>query len=67
MNAVWPVHAEPAARIEDLAGLTDDQWEVPSLCAGWSVHDVAAHLVDSATCTRLGVLIAGPRTWSRPR
>ncbi|WP_369406876.1 maleylpyruvate isomerase family mycothiol-dependent enzyme [Millisia brevis] len=24
---------------------TSDQWATPSLCAGWSVHDVAAHLV----------------------
>lgn len=28
-----------------LSGLTPEQWEVPSLCAGWSVRDVAAHCV----------------------
>lgn len=28
-----------------LAGLTPEQWESPSLCAGWSVRDVAAHCV----------------------
>jgi uncharacterized protein (TIGR03083 family) len=28
-----------------LAGLTPQQWEAPSLCAGWSVRDVAAHCV----------------------
>lgn len=27
-----------------LAGLTPEQWESPSLCAGWRVRDVAAHL-----------------------
>lgn len=27
-----------------LAGLTAEQWEVPSLCTGWRVRDVAAHL-----------------------
>lgn len=27
------------------AGLTDDQWRTPSLCAGWTVREVAAHLV----------------------
>lgn len=30
---------------ELLAGLTDDQWDAPSLCSGWSVRDVAAHTV----------------------
>jgi uncharacterized protein (TIGR03083 family) len=28
-----------------LAGLTPEQWHRPSLCAGWSVRDVAAHCV----------------------
>jgi uncharacterized protein (TIGR03083 family) len=28
-----------------LAGLTPEQWASPSLCAGWSVHDVVAHCV----------------------
>jgi uncharacterized protein (TIGR03083 family) len=28
-----------------LAGLTDDLFGRPSLCAGWTVHDVAAHVV----------------------
>jgi uncharacterized protein (TIGR03083 family) len=28
-----------------LAGLTPEQWRSPSLCAGWSVRDVAAHCV----------------------
>ncbi|MFF0725276.1 maleylpyruvate isomerase family mycothiol-dependent enzyme [Streptomyces sp. NPDC004134] len=54
-NDVWPmVHAERAALIEDLAGLDDEQWGQPSLCEGWTVRDVAAHLVDTARTTRLG-------------
>ena len=28
-----------------LAGLTPGQWDGPSLCAGWTVRDVAAHCV----------------------
>jgi uncharacterized protein (TIGR03083 family) len=28
-----------------LAGLTPGQWDAPSLCAGWTVRDVAAHCV----------------------
>lgn len=42
--------ALPATRIERLAvadlldGLGPGEWERASLCAGWTVHDVAAHL-----------------------
>ncbi|MGW1934723.1 maleylpyruvate isomerase family mycothiol-dependent enzyme, partial [Streptomyces sp. NPDC001919] len=54
---VWTlVHAERAALIGDLARLDDEQWRRPSLCAGWTVHDVLAHLVDNARATRLGFL-----------
>lgn len=55
---VWSmVHAERAALIEDLAHLDDEQWEKPSLCEGWTVHDVVAHLVDTARTTRLGFMV----------
>jgi len=30
---------------EVLAGLDEDQWAVPSRCAGWSAQDVVAHLI----------------------
>jgi uncharacterized protein (TIGR03083 family) len=30
---------------ELLAGLTNQQWDAPTLCAGWSVREVAAHTV----------------------
>ncbi len=56
---VWSmVHVERAALIEDLTHLDDEQWERPSLCEGWTVHDVVAHLVDTARATRLG-FVAG--------
>ena len=49
MKDVWPVvHAERLALIEDLEPLSESQWSTPSLCAGWSVHDVVAHLVETA-------------------
>ncbi len=49
MTDVWPlVHAERHALIADLSGLSAEQWRTPSLCAGWTVHDVAAHLVGNA-------------------
>ncbi|WP_104082093.1 maleylpyruvate isomerase family mycothiol-dependent enzyme [Cryobacterium sp. Y11] len=28
-----------------LAGLAPEQWEVPSLCTGWRVRDVAGHII----------------------
>jgi uncharacterized protein (TIGR03083 family) len=59
MTDVWLlVHAERAALIDDLVGLTDAQWAQPSLCEGWTVHDVAAHLVDNARATRRGIVRA---------
>jgi uncharacterized protein (TIGR03083 family) len=55
---VWPiVHAEREALIRDLEGLDGDAWEQPSLCPGWSVHDVAAHLVDTARTTRVSFVL----------
>lgn len=56
---VWRmVHAERAALTDDLARLDAGQWDAPSLCEGWTVHDVAAHLVDTARTTRIG-FVAG--------
>lgn len=58
MTDVWPiVHAERAALIDDLEGFDDKQWEQPSLCEEWTVHDVVAHLVDTARTTRLGFVV----------
>lgn len=59
MGDVWPiVHAERDALLADLQQIDAAGWETPSLCAGWSVHDVVAHLVDTARTTRLG-FVAG--------
>lgn len=52
-NDIWPlVHAERTALIADLAALPDEAWETPSLCEAWTVHDVVAHLVNTAKTTR---------------
>ncbi|MGW7417421.1 maleylpyruvate isomerase family mycothiol-dependent enzyme [Streptomyces sp. NPDC054863] len=48
------VHTERAALAQDLAQLDDERWSTPSLCEGWTVHDVVAHLIDTARTTRLG-------------
>ncbi|MFJ9391288.1 maleylpyruvate isomerase family mycothiol-dependent enzyme [Nocardioides sp. NPDC101246] len=54
-SLVWSVvHAERQALIRDLETLSPAQWATPSLCAGWTVHDVLAHMIDVATTTRLG-------------
>ncbi|AKT50662.1 maleylpyruvate isomerase family mycothiol-dependent enzyme [Arsenicicoccus sp. oral taxon 190] len=62
MTDTWTlVHAERHALIDDLATLDDEQWESDSLAAGWTVHDVAAHLVDNAMATPLGLVVAMAR------
>jgi len=53
-RAVWQVvHAERRRLAGDLASLSAQQWGTPSLCRGWDVHAVLAHLVDAATTSRL--------------
>jgi uncharacterized protein (TIGR03083 family) len=43
------VHAERAALAADLTDLTDPQWATPSLCTGFAVRQVLAHLTAGAT------------------
>src|SRR5215471_4993779 len=55
-NSLWPlVHAERAALAEDLAYLDAAQWTHPSLCDGWVIEDVVAHLTAAASI--------GPMRW----
>lgn len=54
-DGIWQlVHAERQALLADLDTLDAAQWEADSLLPGWSVHDVAAHLVDNALTTKPG-------------
>jgi uncharacterized protein (TIGR03083 family) len=49
---IWSVvHAERRALADDLDGLTPGQWATPSMCGGWTVHDVLAHMVSTAKLT----------------
>lgn len=49
---IWPtIHAERQALADDLADLPDAQWQTPSLCSGWTVHQVLAHLLSAAKMT----------------
>lgn len=46
-----------------LEGLTSDEWSSPSLCAAWTIRDVAAHLISNLDLTvpqmAMGTLRAG--------
>jgi uncharacterized protein (TIGR03083 family) len=50
-DAWTTIHAERKALLADLEPLTDAQWATPSLCPGWSVRDVLAHMVATAKVT----------------
>ena len=55
-DELWnAAHVERAALAEDLAGLTDAQWALPSLCGSWSIREVVAHLTAAAS--------VGPARW----
>ncbi|QTF70866.1 maleylpyruvate isomerase family mycothiol-dependent enzyme [Arthrobacter woluwensis] len=55
MNEIWNVvHKERRALAADLAEVEPDAWDTPSLCPGWTVHDVVAHLVNDAKTTWAG-------------
>ena len=45
MGDVWAViRSERLALIDFLETLTSEEWATPSLCRGWTVQDVAAHI-----------------------
>jgi hypothetical protein len=52
MAVSWDViRTERRALIEYLETLTPEQWATPSLCQGWRVQDVAAHLAAAPSVT----------------
>lgn len=45
IDQAWQaIDAQRIAVCDVLSVLSDDEWRQPSLCSGWSVRDVAAHL-----------------------
>jgi uncharacterized protein (TIGR03083 family) len=55
LDEVWrTIDTERLAVADFLDGLSPEQWETPSLCGGWRVREVAAHL----TLAHLGALPA---------
>jgi len=52
MTDIWPtIHEERRALADELSRAGADEWRAPSLCAGWTVHDVLAHLLSAAKMT----------------
>ena len=39
------IHAERRQLVEDLDLLSAEQWSTPSLCPGWSVHQMLGHVL----------------------
>ncbi len=47
-STVWShIHRERRALARILAEIDDAEWEAPTLCPGWSVKDVAAHVISN--------------------
>lgn len=61
-DLVWQhIDTERAFVADLLEGLPDDAWRTPSLCDGWTVRDVGAHLALSQTRVRD---LVGPALWA---
>jgi uncharacterized protein (TIGR03083 family) len=50
------IHRERASMADTLAELKPSQWAEPSLCAGWSVHIAAGHMLAGAEQTPLAFI-----------
>lgn len=60
----WPlVWQEKTRLIDELEPLSDEQWDAPTLCEGWRVRDIVAHIASGANLSKgkafLGVVGAG--------
>lgn len=51
-DSIWPrLEAERIAAADYLEAIAPPDWDRPSLCDGWRIKDVAAHLVSGAKST----------------
>jgi uncharacterized protein (TIGR03083 family) len=56
-DEIWRyVDSERASLADLLAGLTPAQWQTASICPGWTVQDVAAHVISSPQAKVLPVI-----------
>lgn len=56
MNVMDLAQAERRDLAAFLATLTPAQWQAPTLCAGWSVTDVVAHMFSYDELTTIGLI-----------
>ena len=54
---------ERADLAEFLATLTPQHWAMPSLCSGWTVKDVVAHVISYEELGTLGLLKRFAKGW----
>jgi uncharacterized protein (TIGR03083 family) len=55
---LWALtHRQRAAVADMLDGLSPDQWEQLTLCSGWRVRDLAAHMIATAHTTPRSFLL----------
>jgi uncharacterized protein (TIGR03083 family) len=68
-DTVWEhIHQQRRILAGLLADLDDTSWSTPSLCTGWSVQDVAAHVIASpqvGLASMPGVLARGRFSFNR--
>jgi uncharacterized protein (TIGR03083 family) len=56
-DEIWRhTHRERSRLADLLETLSAEEWERPSLCPGWTVRDVAAHVIGSAMVTPLAMV-----------
>jgi uncharacterized protein (TIGR03083 family) len=55
VNGLDTTTAERTDLADFLATLTPEQWEAPSLCEGWRVRDVVAHVMSFDSVSALGM------------
>lgn len=59
VDEVWRhTHEQRRALASLLRDLSEGEWAVPSLCEGWTVRDVSAHVMRSATVTPAEMAVA---------
>lgn len=61
----WHTHEQRRALAAMLTELSEDEWAVSSLCAGWTVREVAAHVMRSVTVTPREMAVALVRSRGR--
>lgn len=63
----WELVTEERQALIDLfRTVAPDRWQVPSLCPGWSAHDVVAHLTSLLEAGPIDMVEAGVRGLGRP-